>query len=128
MTLKCSGFPEGKYGIRLKSSSTVSSKSQIWLHLYFDHQTGTITGGGGIFIFDQNDRPILYVQKRLKNGFHDCEHAYFEMRGSGELAAAACNVWGTGSAKIDEITATCTYVFDGQKTAVWTGKLVPDGN
>ena len=123
----CSGFPEGKYRIQLESSSSVSSRDHFGLQMNIDHQIGIISGGGSITLWGIAPGPPIIAAGGPIIGFHDCEHAYFEMRFPGELAHVVCTAWGTGSATIDEFIATCTYVpADGTpKTAIWTAKLVP---
>ena len=65
-----------------------------------------------------------------QNGFHDCEHAYFEIDDDNNgYIDWVCSVWGTGHSVIDEMIATCRYRGDGQphavdeQTGVLTGKL-----
>ena len=106
-----SGFPEEKYQIDLKSEATGITRPLE--NVVFDHQTGTITG----YMDDNPDYPI-------QNGFHDCEHAYFEVINPQKKVFTVCNAWGTGSPKIDEMIATCTY-SDFSDITEFTAKLVP---
>ena len=104
-----SGFPEGKYQIYLRSQTTPFTSRME--NVVFDHQTGTITGLAG-------GDPKWPIQ----NGFHDCEHAYFEVINPGKKVIMVCNAWGTGYPNIDEMIATCRY-WNG--IAEFTAKLIP---
>ena len=112
-----SGFPEGKYQIHLKSETT--DNNRLLKNVVFDHQTGTISGN-----WDN------YSDYQIQNGFHDCEHAYFEVIDDNSKLQSkvvlVCNAWGTGYPKIDEMIATCTYVWGlDYKIAEFTGKFIP---
>ena len=105
-----SGFPEGKYQVHLRA---VNGQIRKLENVIFDHQTGTITGYWE------------YPSDLIQNGFHDCEHAYFEVfdKDSKEMRMV-CNAWGTGYPKIDEMIATCTFDLGDWFILEFTAKLI----
>ena len=109
-----SGFPEGKYQIKLTDSSFF-----IWkLNLAFDHQIGKIPEETAYI----NMSGTTYPTNVNINGFHDCEHAYFTVS-KGNAFSWVCSAFGTGSPMIDELTATCTD--PSGNTKVHHAKLTP---
>ena len=116
-----SGFPEGKYQIKLTDSAAYAREFK--LNLVFDHRIGTISGDS---IADVTIRGDTFQWTVIIKGFHDCEHAYFTVEHATQIPIFyywTCSVFGTGSRMIDELVATCVDFHD--KAKVHYVKLTP---
>ena len=69
----------------------------------FSDQIGTING-----LYDPGSEGL-----EINEGFHDCEHAYFEVAGLDDddypVTTFACSAWGSGCPSINQMIATCVW-------------------
>ena len=109
MTQTFSGFPTGTCQVTLVSPSYTVPDLKL-TGMRFHPGIGTMTVQHAYWDQDPGDIGYAPYDAPSQNGFHDCEHAYFEIDdGSNDYVDWVCSVWGTGHSVIDEMTATCRY-------------------